>query len=63
MSSPGSPTDLLTPAEAAEYVRVSVRTLQRAVGAGELVPSGTDGKRFYRRDDLDKWVRRWRRKR
>lgn len=45
----------LTLAEAAEYLRVSERTLQRAVYCGDLAAKKVGGRYRFRTADLDAW--------
>ncbi len=53
-------TRVLTQSEAAEYLRVSVKTLQRETRAGR-VPASRIGRRLlYTVDDLDEYLRRMR---
>jgi len=48
------PGDLLTTAEAAELLRVTVKTLERWEKAGKLIPNRLPGgHKRYRRTDLD----------
>lgn len=54
--------DLLTPAEAAEYLRLSKHTLDMwRLEPGKGPPwirmgESSSSRVFYRRDDIDKWV-------
>jgi excisionase family DNA binding protein len=53
----------LTKAEAAGYARVSVRTIERAIKAGDLEAGGTPGRRLVRQEWVDEWLGRARRDR
>lgn len=49
--------EILTMAQAAEYLQVSVRTLQRMVAAGEI-PGRQVGRQWrFEREQLRQWVR------
>ena len=51
------PNDLLTTEEAAEYLHLSPRTLERYRVTGEGPKYLKVGRRvFYRRGDLDRWL-------
>ena len=58
-----TPTDLLTTEEAAKYLRLSPRTLERYRVTGEgprFLKVGT--RVFYLQSELDKWLKsKWRR--
>jgi len=61
-ATPGTPTDLLTRPEAANFLRVSVSTLERWAlqGTGpvitRLLPTSPRGPVRYRRSDLEAFV-------
>jgi excisionase family DNA binding protein len=46
----------LTKQEAADYARVSVSTIERAIRAGELRAAGTAGRVLIRREWVDEWI-------
>jgi excisionase family DNA binding protein len=48
----------LTKAEAADYARVSVRTIERAIKAGDLDAGGIPGRRLIRQEWVDAWLMR-----
>jgi excisionase family DNA binding protein len=48
---------LLTPAEAADYLRISQRTLRRFVASGVLPVVTMGALRRYRRSDLDEYIK------
>ena len=56
-------TPWLTPAEAAAYLRLSRTHIYRLVGEGDLESYSIGGKTLLKKDDLDAWVekgkRRW----
>lgn len=45
--------------EAAAYLSVSTRTVQRAVRNGVLRPTGEGRRARYRRSDLDAMIAKW----
>lgn len=52
-------SDLLSPAQAADELGVSLRTLDRYVAQGRIVPARTPGgHRRFRRADLARLLRR-----
>jgi excisionase family DNA binding protein len=51
-----SESDLLTPAEAADYLRISERSLRRLVADGSLPATRIGSKRRHRRSDLDAFI-------
>ena len=53
----GSGSPWLTVAEAAEYARVSERTIERLVGRGQIRTSTIGRRRLLHRDDLDAYLR------
>lgn len=55
------PRNYLTPAEAADYCRLSWRSLQRGVRRGQLAVIAMGGKRLFTISDLDAFLRRFRR--
>jgi excisionase family DNA binding protein len=49
---------LLTPAEAATYLRVSLRSLRRLVARGDLPVTRIGRANRYRQSDLDGYIRK-----
>ena len=50
------PSNWLSITEAAEYLRVSTRTIRRAISAGTLKYHRPTSKYLFRKRDLDAWV-------
>lgn len=55
-SSPSRPPEFATPAEAAAYTRLSIRTLRRAVAEGRLTAYRVGGRPRFRYADLSGFV-------
>jgi excisionase family DNA binding protein len=49
--------ETMTPAEAAEYLRLGVETVKRKARAGELPASKTGRKWLFLRSELDAWLK------
>jgi excisionase family DNA binding protein len=49
--------DVLIPAEVARLVRLSLKTIYRAIKSGELTASQVRGRYLIRRCDVDRWLR------
>lgn len=56
MNGPGDSSPFMQLAEAADYARMSGRTLRRAISVGALVAYKPGGRLIIRRDDLDAWI-------
>lgn len=55
-TSPSPLLPLVTSREAATIARCSVRTIDRAIGRGDLRAGGTPGRRLIRFDELRRWL-------
>ena len=55
------PTPLLTKTEVADYLRVSVRSVERFIESGDLAAHGIGGKTRIHPDDLAAYLRAARR--
>jgi excisionase family DNA binding protein len=47
----------LTKTEAAEYARCSIRTINRALAAGDLPRYGAINRALFTKEDLDAWLK------
>jgi excisionase family DNA binding protein len=47
----------LTKTEAAEYARCSIRTINRALAAGDLPRYGAVNRALFTKEDLDAWLK------
>lgn len=56
-------TEFLTKQEAADRVKVSVRTIERAIAAGDLEATGSGRLTRIRPEALEKWLELLRRRR
>ena len=48
---------LMTFKDVAEYSRLSIATITRGIRKGELKPFKDDGKKLFRKSDVDAWLR------